>query len=118
MLAIKRLIALFIDGIILGIVSGILSGVLGQEIGSLLGFVIGVTYHVAFLTQNNGQTPGKMLLGLRVVMASGGKVTPVAAGLRYVGYFINSILLMTGWIFGAVTGRGFHDHIAGTKVVD
>ncbi|MFP4322150.1 MAG: RDD family protein [Anaerolineales bacterium] len=118
MLAIKRLIALIIDSILLGIVSGILGAILGQEIGGFIGIVVGILYQVIFLTQNNGQTPGKMLLGLRVVMNDGSKVTALAAALRYIGYFVNTILLFTGWIFGAITGRGFHDYIAGTKVVD
>lgn len=118
MLALKRLVALIIDSIVVGVVAGILGGLLGQEIGSIIGFVVGIGYQVYFLTQNNGQTPGKMLLGLRVVMVNGGKITALAAALRYLGYLLNTFLLFTGWILGAITGRGYHDYIAGTKVVD
>ena len=117
-MAIKRLIALIIDSIIVGIVGAILGAIIGQELGFIISFIIGATYQAYFLSQMNGQTPGKMLLGIRVVKSGGGGISPVTAVIRYIGYYINTIVLLLGWIIGAITGRGFHDMIAGTEVVD
>ncbi|MBZ0306925.1 MAG: RDD family protein, partial [Anaerolineae bacterium] len=73
-----------------------------------------------FLAHNNGQTPGKMLLGIRVVGANGGGVSDLQAILRYVGYYINTFLCFVGWIYAFINPdqRGFHDMIAGTRVVE
>lgn len=121
---IKRLIALIIDGLILGVIGfiiGLILGVLGLDswIGSIFSFVIGAGYYAYFLPKN-GQTPGKSIMGIRVVKMGGGGLTPVDAILRYIGYYVNSFLLMIGWIVALFTpdNRGIHDYIAGTRVID
>ena len=65
-----------------------------------------------------GQTPGKWLLGLRVVALGGGKVTLGRAVLRFVGYLLSALPFYLGflWILGSER-RGFHDRLAGTEVV-
>ncbi len=119
-LLVKRIIAIIIDSIILGIVGAIVGAVAGQELGGLVSFVIGVVYTWYFLAHNNGQTPGKMLLGIRVVGNNGGSVSDIQAILRYVGYYVNTILCFVGWIYALFNAeqRGVHDLIAGTQVVD
>ena len=115
-----RFIAIIIDGIILAIVGGILQAILGsQGLSGLVSFLIGISYQIYFLSQNNGQTPGKMVMGIRVVSSDGGSVSVMSAGLRYIGYYINSIVLLLGWIWAIFDGehRGWHDLIAGTRVV-
>ncbi|NJL93738.1 MAG: RDD family protein [Anaerolineae bacterium] len=115
MLLIKRIIALLLDTVLLNIVGALLF----DEAGFVISFLIGAVYQWFFLTRNKGQTLGKMLLGIRVVaVKSGGKIGNVEAIVRYLGYYVNTIVLFLGWIVGAVTGRGFHDMLAGTKVVD
>ena len=66
-----------------------------------------------------GQTPGKKLLGLRVVQSSGKPMTPGLAFLRWVGYIISQIPLCLGFIWIAFDGRkqGWHDKIAATCVI-
>jgi len=66
-----------------------------------------------------GQTPGKRMLGLRVVQADGAPLTPGIAFLRWVGYIISKIPLFLGFIWAAFDGRkqGWHDKIAGTVVI-
>jgi uncharacterized RDD family membrane protein YckC len=65
-----------------------------------------------------GQTPGKWLLGLRVVGLDGGKVGVGRAAIRVVGYLVSALPFYLGflWVLGPER-RGFHDHLAGTKVV-
>jgi uncharacterized RDD family membrane protein YckC len=119
-LFVKRIIAIIIDSVILGVIGGIIGAVAGQELGGLVSFAIGVVYTWFFLTRNNGQTPGKMVLGIRVVAADGGSINDLQAILRYVGYYVNTLLCFVGWIYAFFNTeqRGFHDMIAGTRVVE
>lgn len=66
-----------------------------------------------------GRTPGKMLLGLRVIQASGDPITPGIAFLRWVGYLISGPLFGLGFLWVAFDGRkqGWHDKIAATLVI-
>jgi len=81
--------------------------------------LVSVLYFVGFWTWR-GQTPGMMLLGLRVAReADGTNPGLVRSILRYVGYFISWIALAIGFIWVAFDRRkqGWHDKIAGTVVV-
>lgn len=67
-----------------------------------------------------GGTPGKLLLGLRVVDAtSGRKPDFLQATVRYLGYFVSIFAIMLGFLWVAFDPRkqGFHDKIAHTLVV-
>lgn len=115
----SRFIALIIDSIIVGIVAGIF-GASGQSaLGGIVSFVVGAGYQWYFLTQRDGQTLGKMLLGIRVIKTDGTPISDAEAVLRFVGYYINSIILMLGWIWAIfdAENQGFHDKIARTYVV-
>jgi uncharacterized RDD family membrane protein YckC len=87
--------------------------------GGIVGFLIGVGYQWYFLTQNNGQTPGKRLMNIRVIKVSGEPLTAVDVVIRYIGYFINTAILLLGWIwaFFDANHQGWHDKLAGTYVV-
>ncbi len=65
-----------------------------------------------------GQTPGKWLLGLRVVRLGGGKLGLGQAALRFAGYLLSALPFYLGflWIVGSER-RGLHDRLAGTEVV-
>jgi uncharacterized RDD family membrane protein YckC len=114
----QRFIALLIDSILLGIVSGIIVAIVG-DVGGLGGFLIGVAYQWYFLTQNKGQTPGKVLIGIRVVKANGAPLTAADAIIRYIGYYINTFFIFIGWLWAIWDGnhQGWHDKLAGTYVV-
>ncbi len=115
----KRAVAIIIDSIIVGIIPVILGAILdSQSFSGLLGFLIGVAYQWYFLTRNAGQTPGKQIMGIRVVSMDGGPVGDMAAVLRYIGYYLNTVVLLLGWVLAIVTGRGFHDYLASTQVVE
>lgn len=65
-------------------------------------------------------TPGKMLIGAKVVDAvSGGKPTTRQFIIRYLGYYLSTIGLFLGFVWVAFDPRkqGWHDKLAGTVVV-
>ena len=113
-----RFIAVLIDGIILGIISGLLVG-FSRDVGSGLSFVVGLVYYWYFWSRRNGQTPGKSVMNIRIVKADGSPISDTDAILRYIGYFINSVLFGIGWIwaFFDTNQQGIHDKIVNTYVV-
>jgi uncharacterized RDD family membrane protein YckC len=113
-----RFIALVIDAIILGIIGGLLVGV-GRGAGGGISFVVGLVYYWYFLTRQNGQTPGKNLMKIRVIKTDGQPLSDSDAILRYIGYYINSAVIMLGWIWALFDAekQGWHDKIAQTYVV-
>jgi uncharacterized RDD family membrane protein YckC len=65
-------------------------------------------------------TPGKMMLGARVVDATTGNTLTVGQSIgRYLGYFVSTIPLGLGLIWVAFDPRkqGWHDKLAGTVVI-
>jgi uncharacterized RDD family membrane protein YckC len=81
-----------------------------------VGFYAG--YFLFFWTLN-GQTPGKLLMGLRVVTTNGQYISFGQAVRRLIGYFIAAIPFYLGffWILIDDRRRGWQDKIAGTCVV-
>lgn len=113
-----RLVAIFIDGLILGFITGLLFPTL-HETSWLVGFVMTLVYNWFFWTQWEGQTPGKRLLGIRVIKADGSPFSSTDALIRATGYYVNSMFFMLGWIWALFDDqkRGWHDLLAGTLVV-
>ena len=113
-----RFIALFIDGIILGIITGILFAG-GRGAGGFASFIVGVIYYWYFLTQQNGQSIGKKVMGIRVVKVNGKPLEAADVIVRYVGYYIDSVVIMLGWIWALFDKdrQAWHDKLAGTVVV-
>ena len=65
-------------------------------------------------------TPGKLAVSARVVDAtSGDTISPKQAVIRYVGYYVSSIVLCLGflWILFDPRKQGWHDKMAGTVVI-
>ena len=79
--------------------------------------VIVCLYNVIFWWLR-GQTPGKWLLGLRIVALGGGEVGLGRAMIRFIGYLFSALPFYLGflWVLGPER-RGFHDRLAGTEVV-
>jgi uncharacterized RDD family membrane protein YckC len=107
-----------IDSIILGLITGLLFS-FARGPGVAGGFIVGVLYQWYFLTQQDGQTPGKRMMGLRVIKVSGEPLDFATVLIRYVGYYINSIVLGIGWLWAFFNDQrqGWHDLLAGTYVV-
>jgi uncharacterized RDD family membrane protein YckC len=66
-----------------------------------------------------GQTPGKMVIGARVVDAETGERLSVGQALgRYLSYFLSVLGLFVGYLVGLDPKKqGWHDHLAGTVVI-
>ena len=65
-------------------------------------------------------TPGKLLIGARIVDAkSGAKPTTAQLIVRYLGYFVSTIPFCLGLLWVAFDARkqGFHDKLARTVVI-
>jgi uncharacterized RDD family membrane protein YckC len=75
-------------------------------------------FYFTYFHGTTGQTPGKMIFGLRVVQATGEKMTLGIGFLRWVGYFVSAIFYL-GFFWIAFDGKkqGWHDKIAGTVVI-
>jgi uncharacterized RDD family membrane protein YckC len=73
-------------------------------------------YQVAFWVAR-GQTPGKWLLGIRIVPIEGGRLTIGRALLRFFGYLISALPCYLGfvWMLGPQR-RAWHDRLARTEV--
>lgn len=114
-----RFVAWFIDVLILGVTNFILGLIIGDPIAALaIQVAVGALYSVGFwVTQ--GATPGKMAMGLRVVMENGDPVELGSGFLRYIGYLASGITLGIGYLMIAFRSdkRGLHDLIGGTVVV-
>ena len=80
--------------------------------------LVGMLYFTYF-HGTAGQTPGKMILGLKVVQADGKAMNLGIAFLRWVGYIVSSLVFYLGfiWIAFDKRKRGWHDRIAGTIVI-
>jgi len=83
----------------------------------LISLIMSMAYFTYFHGAT-GQTPGKILLKLRVVVTTGKKLTYGIAFLRWIGCIISSLPLFLGFLWVAFDGRkqGWHDKIAGTVV--
>ena len=66
-----------------------------------------------------GATPGKYVLGLKVLRTSGQRISWWRAIIRLVGYWISALPLFLGylWILVGARRQGWHDKLADTIVV-
>jgi uncharacterized RDD family membrane protein YckC len=65
-----------------------------------------------------GATPGKHILGLKVMRAGGQRISWARAIVRFFGYWISALPLFLGflWILVDTRRQGWHDKLAGTIV--
>ena len=115
----ERFVAYLIDAVILAIPAVIIYLLMPPIIENIATAVVGGAYAVYFWT-SSGQTPGKMVMGLKVVGAESGQLVDAGTGiLRYVGYFISSLVFGLGflWIIWDEKKEGWHDKIAKTRVI-
>lgn len=76
-------------------------------------------YFVGFIG-NNGQTPGKKLVGIQVRQRNGSPVNySVAANRFFIGYFISIMSFGLGfyWALFDTHNEAWHDKIASTRVI-
>lgn len=94
------------------------------NLAALAGLLLlwGILLHAAYFTVfvgGCGQTPGKMLCGIRVVCRDSSPVGYRRALLRWIGYGLAALPFGLGFLGLLFTAerRGLHDWIAGTRVV-
>jgi len=95
---------------------------LGRIVVSLISavaFLISYFVYPVFFWVTIGQTPGKLLFGLRVIRTDGQRLGVGKSFLRCIGYWISAIFLFFGflWILFDDRRQGWHDKIAGTYVI-
>ena len=114
-----RLVASIIDALILSLVDLLPLYILGPTLDLFISLIIGSAYSICFWVWQNGQTPGKMLLRIRVIRTDGSPLTWRNAILRYLGYFVSAFFLLMGFLWIAFDARkqGWHDKIAETYVI-
>jgi uncharacterized RDD family membrane protein YckC len=78
-----------------------------------------VIAYVIFFWALVGYTPGKALIGLKVVRLDGKKLSFGRSVLRFFAYWISAIPLFLGffWVLWDSKRQGWHDKIAGTQVL-
>jgi uncharacterized RDD family membrane protein YckC len=82
------------------------------------GLIISAAYFVFFWAVA-GVTPGKALMGLRVVTRSGGRLSLIRSMIRLFGYWVSTLLYGLGYLWIAIDNRreAWHDKIARTAVI-
>jgi uncharacterized RDD family membrane protein YckC len=121
-----RLVAQIIDGAIIGFATKLIFGdaITTVKDGMVtMSFnnwntLIPILYSILFWIWI-AATPGKFILGLRIVDANGKNITPLGAILRYLGYIVSGIVIGIGflWIGFDKKKQGWHDKIAKTYVI-
>jgi uncharacterized RDD family membrane protein YckC len=87
--------------------------------GFLFDWVLPAVAVIAFWIARQA-TPGKMVIGARIVDArTGGKISTGQAIGRYLGYYLSTVVFFLGFLWIAFDPRkqGWHDKLAGTVVV-
>lgn len=84
----------------------------------LLGLILSLAYYIGYW-RKSGQTPGKILLFLKVTSTDGSSLTWGKAVLRYIGYILSGLVLSLGFLWLAFDRKrqGWHDKLAGTYVI-
>jgi|SRR5579875_423413 len=84
----------------------------------IVSFAIGAAYQGYFLSQK-GATPGKMVMGMKVVTATGARLSVGRAVARYFASVLSGLTLFIGYLIAAfdVQKRTLHDHICSTRVI-
>ncbi len=123
-----RFLACVIDMIILATVLGVLRQLLffppfgrpyGQYLWGNFNLLAGALYSILLWVKWDGQTVGKKALKIKVISADKKALDYKTAIIRYIGYFVSSIVFCLGyfWIIWDDRKQGWHDKIAGTYVV-
>ena len=117
-----RLVAAILDGFIIGIPVSLISfGLLLVTGMTSLGYIIDLAaiVFIVYMVGKKGGTPGKLILGLRIVNEQGGYIGIPGAILRYIGKILSGIIFGIGFLMIGFTEKkqGLHDYIAKTVVV-
>ena len=92
---------------------------LSNFISGFIGFSVNLLYFTLFWSSKFQGTPGKILLGLKIVDANGNKISYSTALIRYISTIISSLLLGIGYLLIIFDDRkqALHDKLASTYVI-
>jgi len=92
---------------------------LSNFISGFIGFSVNLLYFTLFWSSKFQGTPGKILLGLKIVDANGNKISYSTALIRYISTIISSLLLGIGYLLIIFDGKkqALHDKLASTYVI-
>jgi uncharacterized RDD family membrane protein YckC len=120
----RRLVAAFVDGLVVGVVNAVVSVLLGASPGlrAALSLVLSAAYFT-FFHGRTGQTPGDAALAIRVVDLRDGTGRPLGyarALTRWAGSILSAIPIFVGYLWMLWDGerQTWHDKLAGSAVVD
>jgi uncharacterized RDD family membrane protein YckC len=136
---VTRLVAFVIDLVIVAVLVIIIGAAIGLIVTSLksvhllrsvaltetvvtvvdaaLGVVLVVAYYIGFWLAA-GQTPGKRIMGVRIVRTDGGRVELGNVIRRFAGYWLSCIFLLGFvWILVDDQRQAWHDSLGGTIVI-
>jgi uncharacterized RDD family membrane protein YckC len=90
-----------------------------EDLAWLIAFVGFAWAYFFYFVAVYGKTPGKALLGLRVVSKRGTKLGPIRSCLRAPAYLVSYLGFCLGfvWIMISKERRAWHDHLVGSCVV-
>ncbi|EFK95795.1 protein containing RDD domain [sediment metagenome] len=88
----------------------------------IIALLAGIVYYLIFWVNHDGATPGKKLLGIKIIRNNGEKLSYPVAFVRYVGYILSAFTVFFFfigylWIIWDKKKQALHDKIAGTVVV-
>lgn len=94
-----------------------LNTAIAAAVGTVVLFVPLVYFSV--LVAVTGRTPGKAVIGIRVVALDGGRLSAPRSVLRAVAYLVSLWPAGLGflWVLVDRHRRAWHDHIVGSRVV-
>lgn len=100
--------------------SGQILAVLLQLMVQLFGLAVGIAYSMYFLRKQDA-TPGKRMLGLKLLRADGSRLTKGRIVGRYFAEMVSAMILCIGYLmaaFDAEQRRTLHDRMCDTRVFD
>jgi len=85
---------------------------------TLANLAVSAAYEIYFVSTRGG-TPGKLVLGLRIIRADGSQLTAGQATGRYFAYLLDGFTLLIGFIIAGFDDqkRALHDRICDTRVI-
>lgn len=121
----RRLVAQLIDAALLTpcvilmylVVGGIAGGI--SSLGELMANIVVALVVILFWVERRA-TPGKLVMGLRIIDVATGGTPPVGRlALRYIGYIVSGLPLFLGylWMLWDPQKQTWHDKMGGTVVV-
>ena len=135
----KRFGALMIDSVLVNVVAiPVMFGGVGAMVASsdgrqtsedtaalimfgLMGIIgIWVLFYMTWFVGRFGATPGKMLLGIKIVRSDGSPVSYLRAFARFWAHQLSGSIMYIGYIMALFDEqkRGLHDHICDTRVIE